>query len=147
MKEITIPTKLMPLIKAFYSDEQSAKKLIIQATKSIYISEDSVRFCNDPISNEELEGVIALMNSINPKDTLEMIYGAQIITSQLLGLRLMSHSFSTDQALGLKLLKFNNEVMNQLQKKRSQGTTQNIRVNFNYNDQSSVIQTKELSCQ
>ena len=135
MKETTIPKKLALLVRAFSTDEQSARTLIIEASKAIYTSHDSFGFSSCSISNEELEGVIALMNGINPKDTIEMIYGAQIITSHMLGLKLLSHGFAADQVLGLKLLRFSNEAMNQLQKKRTGGTTQNITVNYNYNGQ------------
>lgn len=149
MKEITIPKKLAPLVKAFSADEQSVKTLIIEAAKSIYTTHDSFGFSSCSISNEEIEGVIALMNGINPKDTIEMIYGAQIITSHMLGIKLLSHSFPADQVLGLKLLRFCNEAMSQLQKKRSGGSTQNITVNYNYNGQGpalmqTVIPTKDL---
>jgi hypothetical protein len=127
MKEITIPKKLAPLVQAFTIDEQSARILIIEATKAIYTSHDSFGFSSCSISNEEIEGVIALMSGINPQDTIEMIYGAQIITSHMLGLKLLSHSFTADQALGLKLLKFCNKAMSQLRKKRAE-TSQNITV-------------------
>jgi len=152
MKEITIPKKLAPLVKAFSADEQSAKTLIVEAAKAIYTTNDSFGFNSCSISNEEIEGVIALMNGINPKDTIEMIYGAQIITSHMLGLKLLSHSFAADQALGLKLLRFSNEAMSQLQKKRAGGTNQNITVNYNYNGQGqaimqTVIPIKDSSCQ
>lgn len=152
MKEITIPKKLAPLVQAFSADEQSAKLLILEAAKSIYTNNDSFGISSSTISNEEIEGVIAIMKGIDPKDTIEMIYGAQIITSHLLGIKLLSNSFEGDRVLGLKLLRFSNEAMNQLQKKRSGGTTQNITVNYNYNGQGpalmqTVIPTKDSSCQ
>lgn len=152
MKEITIPKKLAPLIQAFSADEQSARTLIIEAAKTIYTTQESYGINSCSISNDELEGVIALMRGIDPKDTIEMIYGAQIVTSHLLGIKLLANSFPADQALGLKLLRFCNEAMSQLQKKRSGGTTQNITVNYNYNGQGpalmqTVIPTKDASCQ
>ena len=152
MKEITIPKKLAPLIQAFSADEQSARTLIIEAAKTIYTTQESYGISSCSISNDELEGVIALMRGIDPKDTIEMIYGAQIVTSHLLGIKLLANSFPADQALGLKLLRFCNEAMSQLQKKRSGGTTQNITVNYNYNGQGpalmqTVIPTKDASCQ
>lgn len=152
MNEIMIPKKLALLVKAFSVDEESAKLLIIEASKAIFTSHDSFGFSSCSISNEELEGIIALMKGIDPKDTIEMIYGAQIITSHMLGLKLLSHGFAADQALGLKLLRFSNEAMNQLQKKRGGGTTQNITVNYNYSGQGptlmqTVIPTKDPPCQ
>lgn len=129
MKEITIPKKLAPLIHAFSADEQSARTLITEVAKTIYTTQESYGVDSCSISNDELEGVIALMKGINPKDTIEMIYGAQIVTSHLLGIKLLSHGFPADQTLGLKLLRFCNEAMSQLQKKRAGGTSQNITVN------------------
>lgn len=151
MKEITLPKKLAPLIQAFSADEKSARTLIVEAAKAIYTTQESFGMSSCSISNEELEGVIALMKGINPTDTLEMIYGAQIITSHLLGIKMLSHSFPADQALGLKLLRFCADAMNQLQRKRSAGTTQNITVNYNYAGQGpalmqTVIPTKDFSC-
>ena len=152
MKEVTIPRKLAPLVKAFSVDEQSARTLITEAAKAIYTTHESFGVSTCSISNEEIEGVITLMNGIDPKDTIEMIYGAQIITSHLLGIKLLSHNFATDQVLGLKLLRFCNEAMGHLQKKRVGGTNQNITVNYNYNGQGpalmqTVIPSHGLPCQ
>lgn len=152
MKEIVIPKKLAPLIKAFSADERSARVLIIEATKTIYATQESFGMNSYSISNEEIEGVIALMRGIDPKDTIEMIYGAQIIASHLLGIKLLSNSFHADQTLGLRLLKFCSESMSELQKKRSGGTSQNITVNYNYSGQGpafmqTVIPTKDSPCQ
>lgn len=152
MAEVTIPKALAPLIKAFSSDEKAAKLLIVEAAKAIYTTHESFGVSSCSMSNEELEGVIGLMRDIAPKDTLEMIYGAQIITSHLLGVKLLAHSFPVDQALGLKLLRFCSDAMNQLQKKRLGGTAQNITVNYNYNGHGhalmqTIIPPKEPSCQ
>lgn len=152
MKEITIPKKLAPLIQAFSADERSTRALIMEAAKTIYTTQESYGVSSCSISNDEIEGVIALMKGINPKDTIEMIYGAQIVTSHLLGIKLLASGFPDDQALGLKLLRFCNEAMGQLQKKRSGRSTQNITVNYNYNGQGpalmqTVIPTKDTSCQ
>lgn len=132
MKDITIPKKLAPLIKAFSVDEQSARLLICEAAKAICGTEDSYGFEKSEISNEEVEGILALMRGIDPRDTIEMIYGAQIITSHIMGLRLLSHNSQKDQVLGLKLLRFSNEAMNHLQKKRAAGVSQNINITYNH---------------
>jgi hypothetical protein len=130
MKEIAIPEKLVPLVRAFSADERSARLLIIEAIKVISnakAKEYGTRYVEP--TNEEIEGIIALMRGIAPQDTLEMIFGAQIISSHMMGLRLLSHDFAADQSLGLKLLRFSNEAMAQLQKKREGGRiTQSIKI-------------------
>ena len=136
MKEIAIPAKLAPLIKAFSADEESARLLIAEASKSIGQSAPSgdfdLGYSEKTVSDEELSGIIAMMKGIDPRDTIEMIYGAQIISSHLMGLRLLSHNFAADQTLGLKLLRFSNEAMGQLLKKRSGGVNQNINITYNH---------------
>lgn len=138
MNEITIPKKLEPIIRAFYSDSpKSAKALILQAAKAIYGSDedddDLYSFGkNHVITSEELEEVCAIMQGIKPNDMLEAILASQIIVSHLLGLRKLAKRHSEDQRLGLNMLRFSNEALNQLQKKRT-GHVQNITVNYNYN--------------
>jgi hypothetical protein len=133
MKNIEIPKKLAPLVKAFSTDEKSAKLLISEAASAIGKTGNLFGFCKqEKISPEEMEGIIDMMKGIAPRDTLEMIYGAQIISSHLMGLRLLSCEFSADQMLGLKLLQFSNEAMGQLHKKRSGGVNQNITITYNH---------------
>jgi len=66
------------------------------------------------------------------------VYAAQIVASHMLGMRKLSSSYSEDQKLGLRLLKFCNEAMQQLDKKRNDGT-QNITVNHNYNGSGNAL--------
>ena len=153
MNEIAIPEKLAPLVKAFSADDQSARLLIIEAAKAISsaIPTQDYGSSKRDISVDELEGIIALMKGIAPQDTLEIIYGAQIISSHLMGLRLLSYELSADQTLGLKLLRFSNEAMGQLQKKRSGGASQNINITYNHTGPgSSLVQNillKDPTCQ
>jgi len=70
------------------------------------------------------------MRGIHPRDSLETLYAAQIVASHMLGMRKLSSSYHEDQKLGMRLLKFCNESMQQLDKKRN-GGTQKITVNYN----------------
>lgn len=156
MKKITIPNKLAPLVKAFSSDEQSARLLILEAARAIGQAEPSGNFglgfySEKPVSEEQLSGIIGMMKGIDPKDTIEMIYGAQIISSHLMGLRLLSHNLPADQTLGLKLLRFSSESMGQLLKKRAGGVNQHINITYNHAGTGpTLMQTivpKEQPCQ
>lgn len=151
MNEITIPQELAPLIKAFSADDEVARILIAEAAKAIAGAEPKgYDYGERTPTKEELDGILALMKGINPQDTIEMIYGAQIVTSHMSGLRLLRHSYGPDKILGLKLLRFSNEAMIQLQKKRCGGNSQNININYSHNGSGPVLmQTviKEDSCQ
>lgn len=137
MNEITIPKKLQPIVKAFYAESaEVAKSLIVQACKAIYSVEDeddgfSYRRKKD-ISKEELQAVCALMQSLKPQDALEALFVAQIVVSHMLGMRKLAKDGSyEEQRIGLKMLRFSNDALGQLQKKRC-GGMQNITVNYNH---------------
>jgi len=124
--EITAPKALSPLMQAFHVDsEEKGHVLIKEAAKAL----DA--FSKRELSKEELEGIMSLMKGLNPQDSLETLYAAQIITSHMLGIRKLAASYPDDQKLGLKLLRFSNETMQQLNRKRSEGT-KNITVNYSY---------------
>lgn len=139
MANITIPKKLEPIVKAFFEESpKAAKKLIIQAANAIYGSNEEPNFSNfegrnHSITKDELEEICVLMHGIMPKDSLEAIFSAQIIVGHMLGMRKLSKGCLDDQRMGLKMLKFSRDTISSLQKKRS-GGTQNITVNYNYNN-------------
>ena len=139
MANITIPKKLDPIVQAFFVDSpKAAKKLVTQAAKAIYGAEEE----KDPsdfsmksqhvITNEDIEDICAFMQGIKPNDVLEAIIAAQITVTHMLGMRKLATGHLADQHLGLKMLRFSTDAMQQLQKKRS-GGMQNITVNYNYN--------------
>lgn len=146
MANIAIPKKLEPIVQAFFAESpQAAKKLVIQAAKAIYGSEEArnpfdmiTRF--RPISDEQLEDICVLIQGIKPNDVLEAITASQIVVTHLLGMRKLASNFPEDQKLGLKMLKFSNEATVHLQKKRS-GGMQNVTVNYNYNGTQPAIPT------
>lgn len=135
---IIAPSTLSPIMKAFHVDsEEAAHVLILEASKAIYGSKkeessfDLLAPSDREISKEELNGITSLMKGLSPGDSLESLYAAQIVATHMLGMRKLSSSYSEDQKLGLKLLKFCNDAMQQLEKKRN-GGKQNITVNHNY---------------
>jgi hypothetical protein len=139
MKEITIPKKLDPIVRAFFSDSpRAAKNLVIQAAKAIYGAEEERDLLDysmkkqHVITNEDIEDICAFMQGIKPIDMLEAIIAAQIVVTHMLGMRKLATGHSIDQHLGLKMLRFSVDAMQQLQKKRC-GGLQNITVNYNYN--------------
>lgn len=129
--EITAPKALVPLMNAFHMDtEEATYALIMESAKTIFGYSESGSSSQN-ISKEELDGVLSLMKGLNPLDALETLYAAQIVASHMLGIRKLSSSYSDDQKLGLKLLRFSNEAMKQLDKKH-RGEATNITVNYNY---------------
>jgi hypothetical protein len=123
-KSLVIPSDLMPIFQAFsVESEKLAKVLLQQAGAAIYqknrefsLDENKVKF-----SEEEIEGVYALMIAINPKDILETLHGVQIIVGHFLGMRKLSQPYPLDHKLGLKLLRMSSEAMERLTRKRNGG--------------------------
>lgn len=139
--EVTAPKAIAPLMQAFHVDsEEIANSLILEAARAIFGYAESGLdvFSNRDISKEELDGIASLMKGLNPRDTLETLYAAQIVACHMLGMRKLSASYPDDQRLGLKLLRFSNEAMQQLERKRN-GGTQNITVNYNYHGQGNAL--------
>lgn len=147
MANITIPKKLNPIVQAFFVESpKAAKKLIIQAAKAIYGSEEE----SDPlefsmkqqhvITNEDIEDICSFMQGIKPRDTLEAIIAAQITVTHMLGMRKLATGHLADQHVGMKMLRFSMDAMQHLQKKRC-GVMQNITVNYNYSGTQSIIPT------
>ena len=145
---IEAPQALVPLMQAFHvNSEKDAKSLIITAAKAIYghDEKDDDFFRRDrKISESEMDGVISLMKCVNPRDSLETLYAAQIVACHMLGMRKLAESCREDQKLGLNLLRFSNEAMQQLEKKRN-GATQNIVVNYNHNGQGNALMQTVLA--
>lgn len=136
------PNIVTTLMQAFETDSESAAKtLISEVTKTIFGSSE---FGERQVLDEEMDCIIALMKGINPKDTLEAMYGAQIIVCQLLGMRKLSQNYPEDQKLGLNLLRLGKEVMQALEKKRS-GGNQNITVNYNYSGEGKALMQTLIS--
>lgn len=146
MANITIPKKLDPIVQAFFAESpQAAKKLVMQAAKAIYGSEqerNQLDFVSRfrPITDEQIEDLCALMQGIKPNDVLEAILAAQIVVSHMLSMRKLASGFAEDQRLGLKMLQFSSNAIAKLQKKRA-GDMQNFTVNHNYNNAKQGIPT------
>ena len=135
MHEITIPKKLQPIVRAFYAESKDvAKALIVQASKAIYSLDESEVFSLEKkheMTSDELQGICALMEGLKPRDMLEALFAAQIVVSHMLGMRKLAKGGAEESRMGLKLLRFSNDALGQLQKKRT-GGMQNITVNYNY---------------
>ncbi len=136
MANITIPKKLDPIVRAFFAESSNAaKKLVIQAVKAIYGAEeekDTLDFSmkrQHVITNEDIEDICAFMQGINPSDVLEAIIAAQITVTHMLGMRKLATGHIADQHLGLKMLQFSKDAMQQLHKKRC-GAVQNINIHY-----------------
>ncbi len=139
--EVTAPKAIAPLMQAFHVDsEEVASSLILEAARAIFGHDESGFdiFSKKDISTAELDGVTSLMKGLKPLDTLETLYAAQIVACHMLGMRKLSSSYPDDQRLGLKLLRFSNEAMQQLERKRN-GGTQNITVNYSYHGQGNAL--------
>lgn len=150
MANITIPKKLDPIVQAFFAESpKAAKKLVIQGAKAIYgADEEKAAFDfsmkrQHVVTDEDIEDICAFMQGIKPKDMLEVIIAAQITVTHMLGMRKLATGHLPDQHLGLKMLRFSADAMQQLQKKRC-GGMQNITVNYNYSGTQPTIPTIPL---
>jgi len=137
VRTIEAPQALAPLMQAFHVDsDKVASSLVSEAAMAIYGKGDYGR--DRVFSKNELDGIVSLMKCIRPMDSLETLFAAQIIVGHMLGMKKLAEGCPDVQRLGLNLLRFSNEAMQQLEKKRS-GATQNIVVNYNHNGQGNAL--------
>lgn len=136
------PKALAPLMQAFHvGSDKISKSLILEAVETIY-GKDGFRK-DRAISPKELGDVIWLMKCIAPRDSLETLFAAQIVVGHLLGMRKLEENCFHDQKLGLSLLRFSNEAIQQLERKRN-GAIQSITVNYGCGHADDFVQTALL---
>lgn len=105
--DVTIPKALEPLVKAFNTDsEEVVNALVVEAVKALIGS--------DKVSTVELDGITSLMEGLSPQSPNEVIYAAQAVACHVIGIHKLSANYGEDQKLGLKFLRFSNEVFEQL---------------------------------
>ncbi len=133
---IQAPKAIAPIMEAFHVEsDKVAKALIVEAARAIYGRDE---YGKQSFSKAELDGVVSLIRSIKPMDSLETLFASQIVIGHLLGMKKLSESCSDDQKIGLNLLRFSSEAMQMLIKKQT-GATQNIVVNYSYNGQGNAL--------
>ena len=126
---IAIPKTLAPLIEAFHaSSEEVARRLVSQAISAVY-----GRTGRKQASEDEIDYVCFLMEGIQPADTLETLYGSQIIVCHMLGMKKLSEAYPLDRKLGMRLLRLENEAIQALDRKRKAGG-KNITANYSYSN-------------
>ena len=133
---IQAPKAIIPIMEAFHVEsDKVAKALVIEAVTAIY---GKAEWGKQSFSKAELDGVVSLIRSISPRDSLETLFASQIVVGHLLGMKKLSEGGSDDQKIGLNLLRFSSEAMQMLIKKQT-GATQNIVVNYSYNGQGNAL--------
>lgn len=138
-REISAPKALVPLMEAFHVDsEKAAKALILDAAKAISSPNDRGYINETQFDDDDIASITALMKALSPRDGLETLYAAQIVATHMLGIRKLASPLESDQRLGLKMLRFSNDAMQQLEKKRG-GVVQNITVNYNYTGSQTIL--------
>lgn len=121
-KDLTIPKKLEPIVKAFDAESpEAAKALILQAAQAIYGDENSSwsQIRPNSITPEDLKNICALMSGMQPEGTLELLLSAQVIVTHMLGMIRLSQNSCEDQSLGLKMLNFSREAVGLLHRKQA----------------------------
>lgn len=117
---------LNPLIKAIkcYDNSDSVQLLIKNAIAAVYEKSES------QVDEEEISAVICLVESIEPKDAIEVILAAQIICAHLYGMNAMSKNYLNSKGHALMFLRLSHQALEQLQRYRGK-MSQNINVSYN----------------
>jgi hypothetical protein len=123
---ITLPSTITFLIDAIKcNDNHAAAQLLIKsAVAAVYEKPES------QVTKQEVEAVAGLIQSIEPKDTIEILLAAQIICASLQGMNALSKNYLNAKGHGLMLLRLSHQALEQLQRYRGK-LSQNINVTYN----------------
>ena len=107
---ITPPKILIPIIEAFQAKtDKEIKTLVMDLIQSLL---------QEKPNKQELRGLVYLIKSLKPNNSLEALYASQFVISYLLGMRKLTAAYPDDQKIGLKLLSFSNKTLQQLCKNK-----------------------------
>jgi len=85
---IQAPKAIAPIMEAFHVEsDKIAKALVVEAARAIYGQDN---YDKHSFSKAELDGVVSLIRSIKPMDSLETLFASQIVVGHLLGMKKLS---------------------------------------------------------
>ncbi|MCX5922141.1 MAG: hypothetical protein NTX86_02335 [Candidatus Dependentiae bacterium] len=123
---ITPPSTISFLVGAIKcNDNPAAAQLLIKsAIAAVYEKPEA------QVTKEEVEAVVGLIQTLEPKDTIEAMLAAQIICAHIQGMNSMSKNYLNSKGHGLMLLRLSHQSLEQLQRYRGK-LSQNINVTYN----------------
>src|SRR5579872_1005089 len=122
-------TKILPkqtrlLIDAINSENpESTKMLVNSALKIIYSNTNDIK-------DKDIEIVVDMLRSMQPKDTVECILASQFVACHLEGMKMLSDSYLNSKGHGMMMLRLSHSTLDQLQRYRGK-STQTINTNYN----------------
>ena len=125
-KKITtaLPAQTQLLVDAINSENpETTKMLINSAMKIIYpdISE---------FENNDVQVVVDMIRSMQPKDTVECILISQFIVCHLEGMKILSESYFNSKGHGMMMIRLSHSTLDQLERYRGKSAPT---TNVNYN--------------
>ena len=124
-KKVAVSNSISLLGEAFNCENNEAVELIIsRAMDMVYEKGINIAW-----SNKDLDGVIALIRGVNPKDTIEVMLATQFIALHLQSMTTMAKPYINAKGQGMMLMRLSHQALDMLQRYRGKGQT----INVNYN--------------
>lgn len=152
-------------LETIYEGTGVKKQIVQQALKAAYTlktpsepgpwSPEYGKKTKALVSSDQIELVISLMQSLQPKDAIEAALAAQFVATYMQGMKSLQSGYTKQ---GIPMLEFGHKVLDTLQKYRNKGSQQ-IQVNYNVNqgqvfnlkntkvDNQSVVGEVKIQCQ
>jgi hypothetical protein len=123
---ITLTSHISSLVEAIkcIDNPVAVQILIKKAVAAVYEKPEA------QVTKEEVEAVVSLIRSIEPRDTIEVMLAAQIVCASLQGMSVMSKNYLNAKGHGIMLLRLSHQSLEQLQRYRGK-ISQNINVTYN----------------
>lgn len=126
-KIVTVPDHITLLSESIKCTNPDAARLLVQrAMHAIYPHKS---WKQDTWTDAELDAVVALMQGMNPKDTVEALLVAQFVALHLQGMANMAQENYNIMGHALMMIRLSHQTLSMLQQYR--GKSQTINVNYN----------------
>ncbi len=136
-KNVELPSQISLLVEAINCGNENAAKLLVKQAMLLSYDSSSRWPKENAWSDEDLDAVVALIQGIKPKDTVEAILAAQFVSLHLKGIETMARDNYNIMGQAMMMVRLSHQALNMLQQYR--GKSQTINVNYNINAEGNAI--------
>lgn len=136
-EEVALPNQISLLMEAINCDNQNAARLLVKRAMLVSFNISHHWPKETAWSDDDLDAVMSLIRGIKPKNTIESILAAQIVSLHLKGMEVMSHDNYNIMGQAMMMLRLSHQAFNVLQQYR--GKSQTINVNYNIHSEGDAV--------
>lgn len=135
--KIALPNQISLLVEAINCDNENAARLLVKRAMLLSYNSSNHWPKENAWSDEDLDAVVSLIRGIKPKDTIEAILAAQIVSLHLKGIEIMAKDNYNTISHAMMMVRLSHQALSMLQQYR--GKSQTINVNYNIHSEGGAV--------